>query len=52
MATGGKGRRGPGFGLVVGVGIGLLVGLVFKKIALGLLLGILVAWILYSADKR
>jgi hypothetical protein len=54
MATGNRTNkeRGPGFGLVVGVGLGLLVGLLLKKIALGLLLGIAVAWILYTADKR
>ena len=52
MSTGNRKQRGPGYGLVVGVGLGLLVGLVFKKMALGLLMGILVAWILYTADKR
>lgn len=52
MATGRSRERGPGYGLVVGVGLGLLVGLVFKKMALGVLLGIVVAWILYTADKR
>lgn len=43
--------RSAGFGLVVGVGVGLLVGLVFKKIAIGLLLAIAVAYMLYSYDK-
>jgi len=44
-------RRSAGFGLVVGVGVGLLVGLVFKKIAIGGLLAIAVAYMLYSYDK-
>jgi len=43
--------RSAGFGLVVGVGVGLLVGLVFKKMAIGLLLAIIVAYMLYSSDK-
>jgi hypothetical protein len=45
-------KRSAGFGLVVGVGLGLLVGLVFKKMAIGLLLAIAVAYMLYSSDKR
>lgn len=47
-----KSGRSAGFGLVVGVGLGLLVGLVFKKMAIGLLLAIAVAYMLYSSDKR
>jgi len=48
-----RGRQGrsAGFGLVVGVGVGLLVGLVFKKMAIGLLLAIAIAYMLYSYDK-
>ena len=45
-------RRSAGFGLVVGVGLGLLVGLVFKKAAIGLLLGLGVAYLLYSSDRK
>lgn len=45
-------RRSAGFGLVIGVGIGVLVALVFKKLAIGILLGILVAYILYTADQK
>ena len=52
MTTNKKKTRGPGFGLVVGVGLGLLVGLVFKKMAIGVLLGIAVAYMLYTVDKK
>ena len=52
MTTNKKKSRGPGFGLVVGVGLGLLVGLVFKKMAIGVLLGIAVAYMLYTVDKK
>jgi len=44
-------RRDPGMGVVVGVGMGLLLGLLFKKIALGLLLGLVFAYILYRNFK-
>ena len=52
MTTTRNTSRGPGFGLVVGVGLGLLVGLVFKKMAIGALLGIAVAYMLYTVDKK
>jgi 4-hydroxybenzoate polyprenyltransferase len=45
-------RRSPVFAMVVGLGLGLLIALVRKKIALGLLIGILVAAIIYKRDKR
>jgi hypothetical protein len=51
MAQQNKPRRSAGFGLVVGVGLGLLLGLVFKKLALGVLLGLAVAWMLYRSDN-
>jgi 4-hydroxybenzoate polyprenyltransferase len=44
--------RSPVFALIVGLGLGLLIALVRKKIALGLLIGILVAAIIYKRDKR
>ena len=43
--------RSPQFGLVVGVAAGLLVGVVFKKLALGLLLGIAVAYLIYRSSN-
>ena len=45
-------RKSPVFAMVVGLGLGLLIALVRKKIALGLLIGILVAAIIYKRDKR
>ncbi len=44
-------------GLIAGIAVGLLVGVVFKKLALGLLLGIGVAYLFYrsnsdNGDKR
>jgi hypothetical protein len=47
-----KPRRSAGFGLIIGVGLGLIVALVFKKLAIGVLLGIIVAYILYTADNK
>jgi hypothetical protein len=44
--------RSPVFALIVGLGLGLLIALVRKKIALGLLIGILVAAIIYKRDRR
>jgi hypothetical protein len=46
-----KKRKGAEFGLIAGVGLGLIVGLIFKKLAMGLLLGIIVAALLYRASK-
>jgi hypothetical protein len=45
-------RRSPGFALVVGIGFGLLIALLRKKMALGLLIGLIVAAIIYKRDKR
>lgn len=42
----------PIFALVVGLGVGLLIALVRKKIGIGLLVGIIVAAIIYKRDKR
>ena len=39
------------FGLIVGVALGLIVGVIFKKLALGLLLGIGVAYLFYRSSK-
>jgi 4-amino-4-deoxy-L-arabinose transferase-like glycosyltransferase len=47
-----RSRRSPGFALIVGIGFGLLIALVKKKIAFGLLIGILIAAIIYKRDKR
>lgn len=44
--------RSPIFAMVAGLGIGLLIALVRKKIGLGLLIGIIVAAIIYKRDKR
>jgi hypothetical protein len=44
--------RSPVFALIVGLGLGLLIALVRKKIALGLLIGILVAAIIYKRERR
>jgi len=52
MAQQNKPRRSAGFGLIVGVALGLIVAMVFKKLAIGILLGILVAYILYSTDQK
>jgi hypothetical protein len=41
----------PQLGLIVGVAAGLLVGVIFKKLALGLLLGIVVAYLFYRSGK-
>lgn len=49
MAT--KSTRGPGLGLVAGVSIGILIAIVFKKLAIGILAGILIAYLLYRNDK-
>ena len=52
MAQENKPRRSAGFGLIVGVGLGVIVALVFKKLAIGVLLGIIVAYILYTSDSK
>jgi type III secretory pathway component EscT len=46
-----KNSPSPQFGLVAGVAAGLLVGVVFKKLALGILLGIVVAYLFYRSSK-
>jgi hypothetical protein len=51
MSNNSRGRS-PVFALIVGLGLGLLIALVRKKIALGLLIGILVAAIIYKRDRR
>jgi hypothetical protein len=40
------------YGLIVGIAAGLLVGVIFKKLALGLLLGIVVAYLFYRSTKE
>ena len=42
----------PGKGVVIGVAIGLLFALVFKKVAIAVLIGIGVAFIFYTSDRR
>ena len=44
--------RSPAFALIVGLGLGLLIAMLKKKIAIGLLIGIIVAAIIYKRDKR
>ena len=45
-------RRSPALALIVGLGLGLLIAMLKKKIAIGLLIGIIVAAIIYKRDKR
>jgi hypothetical protein len=47
-----KRNTGSGKGVVVGVAIGLLFALVFKKWAIAVLIGIGVAYIFYTQDRR
>jgi hypothetical protein len=47
-----KNGRSPQFGLIVGVAAGLLVGVIFKKLALGLLLGIAIAYLFYRSNSN
>ncbi len=47
-----KPQRSLAFAAIVGIAIGLLIALVRKKLALGLLIGIIVAAIIYKRDKR
>ena len=48
-----KPRRSAGFGLIIGVSLGVIVALVFKKLAIGILLGILVAYVsVYCRSKK
>ena len=47
-----KPRRSPAFAEIVGIAIGLLIEKEKKKLALGLLIGIIVAAIIYKRDKR
>jgi len=47
-----KPKRSPAFAAIVGIAVGLLIALVRKKLALGLLIGIIVAAIIYKRDKR
>ena len=46
-----RNSRSPQFGLIVGVAVGLLVGVIFKKLALGLLLGIVIAYLFYRSSN-
>lgn len=45
-------ERNLGFALVVGIGLGLLIAFIRKKMAIGLLIGIIVAAIIYKRDRR
>jgi len=49
---GNRGKRNLAFAAIVGIGIGILIALVRKKLGLGLLIGIIVAAIIYKRDKR
>ncbi len=44
-------KKGSGIAIIVGVGLGVLVTLVFKKIGIGILLGIIVAFLLRRSFK-
>jgi hypothetical protein len=44
-------NKGGGTGIIVGVGIGVLVTLIFKKIGIGILMGIIVAFLLRRSFK-
>jgi hypothetical protein len=46
-----KNSPSPQFDLIVGVAAGLLVGVIFKKLALGLLLGIAIAYLFYRSNN-
>jgi high-affinity Fe2+/Pb2+ permease len=44
-------NKGSGVGIIVGVALGILVTLLFKKIGYGILMGIIVAFLLRRAFK-
>ncbi len=44
-------RKGPTTGVIIGVALGILVTLVFKKIGYGILMGIVIAFLLRKAFK-
>ena len=44
-------NKGGGTGIIVGVGSGELVTLIFKKIGIGILMGIIVAFLLRRSFK-
>jgi hypothetical protein len=44
-------NKGGGTGIIVGVAIGVLVTLLFKKIGYGILMGIIVAFLLRRSFK-
>ena len=44
-------NKNSGVGIIVGVGLGVLVTLVFKKIGIGILMGIIVAFLLRRSFK-
>ncbi|MEY3351635.1 MAG: hypothetical protein RIQ50_1746 [Bacteroidota bacterium] len=49
---GNKKERNLAFAAIVGIGVGLLIALVRKKLGLGLLIGIIIAAIIYKRDRR
>jgi hypothetical protein len=52
MTTNRKRSNGAGKGVVVGVAIGLLFALLFRKQGIAVLIGIGVAYIIYTQDRR
>lgn len=44
-------NKNSGIAIIIGVGLGVLVTLVFKKIGIGILLGIVVAFLLKRSFK-
>ncbi len=44
-------RKGPATGVIIGVALGILVTLVFKKVGYGILMGIIIAFLLRKAFK-
>jgi len=44
-------KRGPGFGLIIGLALGIFAAIIFKKLAVALFLGIIIALLLYRVSK-
>ncbi len=44
-------NKGPATGVIIGVALGILVTLVFKKVGYGILMGIVIAFLLRRAFK-
>lgn len=42
----------PGFGLVLGVAIGLALGLLFKEVGFGILVGLGISLLLFGVNRK